>query len=285
MRTRKRLKVEKMSDITIRQPDFNLASGFPKDWLGGDVFRSQLFNALSMMFPIGEQYFIDSLRRVAAAVDDPQLHDDIRRFIAQESIHRRLHGEFNQVLAGHGLRNNAERSIRWRIEHAAWQRPLDHLATTAAYEHFTAILSEALLRNDIWIKGAPANLQALWTWHAIEEVEHKAVALATYYRMGGGEFRRCAWFVYTSLIFAAEITYQALYNLVRAGAFWRWRTWQQGAAFLFGRYGMFWITSRDWFRYLRPHYLPKPGLPEQRAASWLAVNMQWFRARNKGTPG
>lgn len=274
-----------MSKITIRQPEFGLSAGFAKNWLGGDAFRSQLLNALSMMFPIGEQYFIDSLHRVATQVDDPQLRQDIRHFIAQESIHRRLHGEFNQVLAGHGLRNGVESSIRWRIEHAGWQQPLDHLAMTAAYEHFTAILGEAVLCNDLWLRGAPANLQALWMWHALEEVEHKSVALATYYRLGGGEFRRCVWFLHTSLIFAVEILYQLLNNLLRAGAFWHWRTWQQGAGFLFGRYGMVWITLRGWFRYLHPHYKPQPGLPEQQAACWLAANPQWFGSGKTGEPG
>ena len=274
-----------MTNITIRQPDFDLSAGFAKDWAGGDAFRSQILNALSMMFPIGEQYFIDSLRRVVAQVDDPQLCEDIRHFIAQESIHRRLHGEFNQVLAGHGLRNGVERSIHWRIGHSGWQQPLDHLATTAAYEHFTAILGEAVLCNNIWLRGAPANLQALWMWHAIEEVEHKSVVLATYYRLGGGEFRRGVWFLHTSLVFAVEIIYQVLSNLLYSGTFLQWRTWKKGAGFLFGRYGMIWITLRHWFRYLRPHYLPWPGLPEQLAGSWLADNSQWFRSGKNGQQG
>jgi predicted metal-dependent hydrolase len=274
-----------MNNITIRQPDFGLSAGFAKDWLGGDAFRSQILNALSMMFPIGEQYFIDSLHRVAANVDDSELRQDIRHFIAQESIHRRLHGQFNQVLAGHGLRNSVEHSIRWRIGHAGWQQPLDHLAMTAAYEHFTAILGESVLRNDIWLRGAPANLKALWMWHAVEEVEHKSVVLATYYRMQGGEFRRCAWFIHTSLIFAFEILYQLLNNLIRIGEFWQWRTWAKGVSFMFGRHGMVWITMRDWFRYLRPHYLPRKGPAEQRAARWLADNPQWFLSGKNGKPG
>jgi predicted metal-dependent hydrolase len=49
------------------------------------------------------------------------------------------------------------------------------LATTAACEHFTAIMAEGVLRTDMLGRAHPT-MQALLLWHAAEEIEHRAVA-------------------------------------------------------------------------------------------------------------
>jgi len=52
-----------MSDLTVRKLLIDLDTPFDLRWNGGDAFTSALMNALSMSFPVGEQFFIDSLRR------------------------------------------------------------------------------------------------------------------------------------------------------------------------------------------------------------------------------
>lgn len=47
------------NDIPLRHLDVDLAAGFARHWHGGDAYRTHLYNALSLMFPVGEQYFID----------------------------------------------------------------------------------------------------------------------------------------------------------------------------------------------------------------------------------
>ena len=51
-----------MANLIVRRLLIDLATPFPARWNGGDAFRSAFFNALSMSFPVGEQYFIDSVR-------------------------------------------------------------------------------------------------------------------------------------------------------------------------------------------------------------------------------
>src|SRR5262249_14749586 len=58
------------------------------------------------------------------------------------------------------------------------------LSVTVALEHFTAILAENALRERLLDHAHPA-LQRLLFWHAAEEIEHKAVALDVFQRMGG----------------------------------------------------------------------------------------------------
>lgn len=54
--------IEQMSTLTVRKLNVDLSRGFPRHWMGGDVYRTAFMNALSMSFPLGEQMFIDSVR-------------------------------------------------------------------------------------------------------------------------------------------------------------------------------------------------------------------------------
>ena len=51
-----------MSHLTVRQLLVDLSQAPQRHWCAGDAFQTAWFNALSMSFPIGEQFFIDSLR-------------------------------------------------------------------------------------------------------------------------------------------------------------------------------------------------------------------------------
>jgi hypothetical protein len=50
-----------------------------------------------------------------------------------------------------------------------------NLAVTAALEHFTAIMAKDALRNGR-LRAADPAMRALLSWHAAEEIEHRAVA-------------------------------------------------------------------------------------------------------------
>jgi predicted metal-dependent hydrolase len=51
-----------MSSLPVRRLGIDLDTPFPVRWNGGDAFRSALFNALSMSFPVGEQRFSSAAR-------------------------------------------------------------------------------------------------------------------------------------------------------------------------------------------------------------------------------
>ena len=51
-----------MSQLTVRKLLIDLQTPFAVRWCNGDAFKTALFNALSMSFPLGEQYFMDSVR-------------------------------------------------------------------------------------------------------------------------------------------------------------------------------------------------------------------------------
>ncbi len=90
------------TDLTVRRLAVDLSQGFSRHWNGGDAFLTAYCNALSMSFPVGEQFFIDAVKSGAKALPDTpenaDLHQVVKGFIGQEATHRHLHGLYNAHL-------------------------------------------------------------------------------------------------------------------------------------------------------------------------------------------
>ena len=158
-----------------RRPSFDLAQALASDWHGGSAFRTAYFNAMSMLFPLGEKFFIDSVRFFKDEIDDPRLLKEIIAFQGQESTHRLQHQKYNELLCeqrGYDL-DRFERPLRDRM---AWAyRELTarrRLAGTVASEHLTAIMADDMLAHQDALSGADPHVAALWQWHGVEETEH-----------------------------------------------------------------------------------------------------------------
>jgi predicted metal-dependent hydrolase len=163
--------------ITPRDISFDVNAGRIADWAGGDFIRTSFFNALSLMFPIGERFFIASVAAFRDRVTDPKLQAEVKAFVAQEGMHTREHLAYNEAMrrvvdVDHVEKREAELIAFLR----AHTPPITHLAVTCALEHFTAIMAHELLKRPEYLSDAETTYGRLWTWHAIEECEHKSVA-------------------------------------------------------------------------------------------------------------
>lgn len=163
------------SDVPLvpRNREYDIARCLAGDWFDNHAFKTAWFNAMSITFPLGEKFFIDSVRHFADQIEDPKLNEDIRGFCGQEGFHRREHQRYNEALCsqrGYDLQvmeGRLERNIQRGYK---YMTPLQRLAGTAALEHITAILAESILsENDPMIYNTDSAMQALWQWHAAEE--------------------------------------------------------------------------------------------------------------------
>lgn len=275
--------------LLVRKLEIDLKRGFERHWHGGDAFRSQFFNALSMSFPVGEQFFIDSVRDAARLLPDTPEADAMREtiagFIGQEATHRFIHGLYNAHLERQGLVNRWQHWAEARLARLRARQPAmdarHALAATCAFEHLTALLADGTLRYPRWLDGASADMQTVWRWHAAEETEHNAVAFDLYRAVGGGYGLRMRWYLYVCLTFLRDATGQTLLNLHHDGSLWRLSTWRNAASLMLGRDGLVWRCARPLLDYLRRDFHPaqdRHAVPAQTLAShWLISHANLWR--------
>lgn len=164
-------------DIVPRNIDFGFDETVHYNWLDGCPGKSNLLNAMSVLFPAGETFFIDSTRPFLKEVSDPKLKKEIKNFMTQEAIHTREHEAYNEMLEREGLPAKKIEQEVWR-DLGIGQKHLSkyqQLALTVALEHWTAVLASGLLSHPEALKGAHPAMRNVWLWHAVEESEHKAV--------------------------------------------------------------------------------------------------------------
>lgn len=170
------------ADLTIRPRNlaFGRGQSNPRWWHGGDPIATTFYNALSLTFPTGEAFFVQSVRHYINEVPEP-LRSQVADFAQQEAYHSREHMAFNRQVANAGYETKAlEQLIREDMLPTKDLPPEVNLAATAALEHFTAVLAHAWLSDERHFKGCPPEIRRLWLWHSLEEVEHKGVAFDTF---------------------------------------------------------------------------------------------------------
>ena len=269
-----------MTELVVRRLLIDLETPLPRHWCGGDPFRTALFNALSMSFPVGEQFFIDAVRDGLKLLPEEQqaAHKaEVQGFIGQEATHRRIHALFNGHLERQGLVNHWAPRIQKRMKMLDGVDPRHPLAITAANEHFTAILAEWLLSHPEVFGQTEERLKTMWLWHSAEEAEHKNTAFDLYQTLEGSYTWRATWFRRVTLIFLGDTLRQTVNNLHHDGTLWQWRTWKSAAQTLFGREGLVRKTVAPWRDYLRRDFHPSQQESAQ-SSQWLRTHSDVFTA-------
>lgn len=173
--------------ITVRKAQFN-PKAIRRHYFANSPIMSHLLTALSSTFPIGEQFFVHSVRNVRDKVKDEKLQAQIAAFIGQEAMHSKAHAEFND--AWRTADYNLDRFQAWlarKDQYVKNLHPKIQLAITCAFEHFTALLGGYILRHPEVLSTLDDDAVKLWVWHAIEEIEHRAVAFDVYQAVYGDD--------------------------------------------------------------------------------------------------
>ncbi len=167
----------------------------PSRTLHQNPVSSHFYNALSMLFPEGERFFIRSVKQFAHMVKDPGLLEDIKGFTKQEIHHGQTHSQMNDNVRQHGYDTSLiDQGLEVFLE--LTEKHLNNidqhvgLSITAAMEHFTAVWSEWILDNPEYFENCDETTANLMMYHSVEEVEHKHVAFDVYRAAGGSELTR-----------------------------------------------------------------------------------------------
>ncbi|MFP6845723.1 MAG: metal-dependent hydrolase [Thalassolituus sp.] len=203
---------------------------------------SVFVGALSSTFPPGEAEFIASVRLYRDKVTSPELQEQIRGFIGQEGHHSHQHKRANEVLRDLGidavrLEKSLEREIKRRL-HEGKAKPKFRLALTVGMEHLTAILAEHVLTNPEIFDGLDDSVKELLYWHAVEEIEHKAVAFDVFMSTEGDQAYLRRVLRFATLMFSVRISLYMVALLWWSKKRPTWRDIKEFYKFLFGKKGM-----------------------------------------------
>lgn len=252
-----------MNILPIRRDmRFQLPAERISDWHPRGHVTTQLINALSLFFPVGERFFIQAVRHYRDQVSDPELQKAMTAFIGQEAMHGREHEEYNELMEQAGLPALAlEDGVRRLLERIKAVAPRStQLAITIALEHYTALLADWVLSVDSVTRDAEPGYQALWRWHSLEETEHKAVAYDVWNAVMKGKLRAyperaAVQLVATGLFMVLVAIYTV--RMVRADPKARGgKQWRALAGFVIGRDGFLRRSFLPWLDFFKPGFHP-----------------------------
>ncbi len=267
------------SDIPItprRDLDFEF-NKVPRYWFGGDPFKTRFFDAMSMLFPEGEKFFIECVRDFRDQVSDPDMKEQIRDFMLQEGQHGMVHTQFNNRLKAQGIDVDRILSQQVRVLNAYRQKTPSWftLSITVAAEHMTAVMAHGFMDRSDMFKDADPRIRAMYLWHGVEEIEHKAVAFDVLQKVARANyFQRIAGLVWESILFPFH-TFVLMNHMLKAdGVKSRGKLWIKGLWWLYGPGGL--------YLRLMPHYLSfyLPGFHPWKFGR-LESMRNWLSAFNK----
>ncbi len=161
----------------IRKMGFSFAD-VPRHWFYGSPFTTHVANALNLLFPAGERFFVRSVEHYLPQIEDPALRARVRAFFGQEGSHGHEHKHAFAILEAQGFEIRSWLAWYERIAFGQLERrvpPVIRLSSTVALEHLTAALAEVALTTP-FLDHAHPRMRELLRWHAAEEIEHKSVA-------------------------------------------------------------------------------------------------------------
>jgi len=254
-------KLSGCSALRIRDRRFGRGEAHRRWWVGGDPYATAFYNALSITFPIGEAFFIESLRKFRAEVP-AELGAEIIAFTMQEAHHTREHVAFNRKVkdAGYDVRP-LEAMVAKRLDRIRAKPPISSLAATMGLEHLTAIIAHQVLANPVHLEGAEAETAAMWQWHAVEEIEHKGVAYDVWLHVTRDwpRFRRWRTRARAMLLVTRNFMVdraRGMIELLRQDGITGPRAWARLFWFCLVQPGMIRLIWQGWFTFFLPGFHP-----------------------------
>lgn len=244
----------------------------PKHWFGGDAFKTRFFDAMSMLFPEGEKFFIECVRDYRDQVTDPELQQQIRDFMQQEGQHGMVHTQFNNRLKDQGI--DVDRILEFQVKVLGnYRRKMPKwftLSMTASAEHMTAIMAHSFMqRSDIFHEADP-RIRAMYLWHGVEEIEHKAVAFDVLTKIARANyFQRISGLLWETLLFPFH-TFMIMRHMLKIDQVRSpWKVWLKGLWWLYGPGGLYMRLMPHYLAFYLPGFHPWKFGKTKRMQIWL----------------
>lgn len=254
------------TEIPIRHMDFQFdAKDVDTTFFKNTELATAYFEALSIFLTFGEDLVIDTARYHRQFLKDPVLKQRVTALIGQEAIHSKMHSEFNDALAQHRFPVAFYRFLADNVFEYGFKRLPNRmqLSLMAGIEHFTAVLSEYMMKNEaIFFDTDDEKQRALWMWHMLEESEHKDIAYDVYETLSGSYPLRVSGFALAAftILFLVPLAGSLIPVIRKPSNLFSWRYWKDvktSLALLAGpKEGVYGSTINHILDYLRKDFHP-----------------------------
>lgn len=209
----------------------------PWYWNDNSAFKTHFLNALSLILPECEKFFIAATKPYLKTTNDSELSEEILEFVKQEGYHRYAHMKYNQWLESRGLPvSELLKSTRrsWKIADRLLSAE-QKLALTVCIEHITVVYAAVLLSDGDTFDKMHPHFKEVWKYHTVEEIEHGAVTFNLWNHIGGSEFTKRLFMVFALPLYIYYVAKHTIVFLHKDGVLFHWQTWADAADFLFNK--------------------------------------------------
>lgn len=185
--------------IKVRRVNFAFNKENPRFYYKNNPFSTHFINALHIVFPTGERFFVNAVLKYKNQISDEKLKKQLKNFCGQEGVHSSMHEKFWNILKENGYKiegyenhiDNVLHKLIAKIRIPFLKDKTIDLTATACLEHFTALFGHAIFKHVDTNKGTvPEDIAELFQWHAAEEIEHKHVAFEVMQQVDEQEYAK-----------------------------------------------------------------------------------------------
>lgn len=245
-------------NITIRKPLSQITNKLPIHWLDGNIIKTQVANALSIIFKNEEEYFIKTVRKFIPRVKNQKLKKEIISFIGQEEQHCEFHSEFCNKLVDQGfdfkfLSFNLKNLIYGTM--GAFFSDELNLSIASGLEHYNKTIAELSLSDKVF-SNSDANLRELFEWHLAEELEHSNVVYDLLQEIDSSYFHRIQGLAIASLVRNFTLTTTTASMVAQDDLSQFLRIWKESKEFFFTKDQILYKLFLQIINYAKPDFHP-----------------------------
>lgn len=260
-------------NIEPRHLRFPVPENLEKYWHSNSDVKTYHFNALAVFLPQLEKMLVLSLKKALKDVTCPILRAEVASLVAQEAIHGRAFADYCQHTVYSHYDCPKQYSLWFfRLLAGLFNKCSHtfHYSLSAAGEHFTAIAADLFLRQPDWFKGVEPAHSAIWRWHCIEEIEHKAVAFDVFQATNGNYFIRVLGMVMMTCFFLALYIKPIWFMMKQDRKHTNLRFYGRALQYYWGKDGLFRSLAKSYFDYFKPTFHPSKHQNDHLISGWKA---------------